>query len=212
MLQLLTNFRPYLEALYFASGVVLTVGLLVAWAQLAAFRRDAVVRNERLAKEKAVEACSRYLTTYVGLSKVFFKDRTCAKLPSYNGEIGDFSSRSLSPRQTADAAARGMCESCLPALNELELISSTFITGVADERTGFQIIGRSFCATVRHMYDIIAILRGEDRAQPYWFNIVALYNLWEPRLATGELESQAEELHRKINALPRDRTIKPVGS
>lgn len=212
MLDVLTGMRPYLEAAYFAAGIALVVGLFVTRAQLLAFRTETRLRNERLAKEKAIDAASRYLHDFVEKASLDWVDREQEKAKYYSNEIGDFSLSSLTKERRL-VAAKNMLDSktYLPVLNELEAIASFFVTGVADEKTGFTIIGRSFCASVHNYYDLIAILRGDDRAQPYWHNIVELYLLWAPRLARAELGATAESIARNISGLPADRSIPTLG-
>ncbi len=212
MLSLITTLRPYLEALSFTATIILVVGLIVARFQLTAFLDDARIRNERLSKEKAIEAATRYLSEYIKLSNIEYFKSLELKLPGFDGKVGDFSAASLPNslrRKMIEASA--IIKTDISALNELEIISSYFISRVADEKTGFRIIGRSYCATVRSNYHIISILRGDDTAQPYWYNIVALYQLWAPRLTREELESTANSLVRRLAELPTDRSVAPLG-
>ncbi|RMB37303.1 hypothetical protein C8J47_0891 [Sphingomonas sp. PP-F2F-G114-C0414] len=212
MLEFITSVRPYLEVLSFTATIILVIGLILARSQLVAFSRDANVRNERLAKEKAIEAATRYLSEYIRLANIEYDKIVELKLPTFNGEVDDFSAFSVSTN-----LRRKMNETLLIAktdlssINELELIASYFISRVADEKTGFRIIGRSYCATVKSNYHIISILRGNDTAQPYWYNIVALYQLWAPSLTREELESSSIGLAQRLAALPTDRSVAPLG-
>jgi len=208
----LTGLRPYLEAAYFVASIGLVIGLFVTRQQLLAFRTDSRVRNERLAKEKAIDAASRYLGDFVSKASSDWSERSTKNISYRRDKLGNFSIGSLTKeRASAVAKQTSASTTALPVLNELETIASFFTTGVADEKTGFSIIGRSFCATVHNYYDLIALLRGDEAAQPYWSNIVELYRLWSPRLARAELGATAESIARHISGLPEDRSIAPVG-
>jgi hypothetical protein len=90
-------------------------------------------------------------------------------------------------------------DSWLPAMNELEAISAAFTSGIADDATGFKIIGRTFCASVEFSYDLIAYSRHRTiDVQGYWSNIVQLYQTWSPRLKESELRQAKEDLERRI--------------
>ena len=99
-------------------------------------------------------------------------------------------------------------------MNELEAISAAFISGVADEMTGFKIIGRSFCGAVQSDYDLIALSRSRTKeAQGYWSNTVHLYQMWSPRLKEAELRQAKERLDATIAAVAAQTSgIAPIGT
>jgi hypothetical protein len=201
--------RPYLEAAYFVAGVILAAGLIAAFVQIVLLKRDIRTRNERAAKEKAIEAASRYLVDYVRLETVRFSKQLDQKLQSYTGPIGDFSRSSV--QYSEKTAQRALLPNGLETLNELEAISAYFTSGVADEAMGFTIIGRTFCSTIEHNYDIISTLRG-DEGPFYYENIVLLYRLWRPRLTRSELLSAKDLLEQKIGAIKDADPIRPIGT
>lgn len=53
------------------------------------------LRVERAAKEKAIEACERYYSTYMPLANKFFLLRQEKNLAAYDGPFSDFSKDSL---------------------------------------------------------------------------------------------------------------------
>ena len=212
MLDIVHSIRPYLEILSYAATAALVIGLFVTRAQLTAFHADARTRNERIAKEKAIEASARYLTEFVRIANIDFEKCKELNIERYRGKVGDFSVRSLDPRTIAGLRKTAMARTTSVAvLNELEIISSYFISGVADEQIGFRIIGRSFCASVKSDYPTITLLRGDSVAQPYWHNIVLLNSLWASRLEREELGTSAELISQKLAGLPTDRPISPLG-
>jgi len=200
MTQWLLAVHPYLEAAYFCAGVLVLLSLVFASRQLNLLRMDINLRSERAAKEKALIACERYLGEYVRLSGEATKERTAQKLSAYKGPIGDFSYASLPFASLEVIFKKVELESMLPELNELEAIAAAFRTGVADEKTGFQIIGRSFCNTVEYSYDTISFFRKYD-VHGYWSGIVEVYSMWRPRLTMAEMEFEKNHLQKKIDAL-----------
>jgi hypothetical protein len=69
--------------------------------------------------------------------------------------------------------------SWLAAMNQLESMAAAFVSGVADEQVGFRAIGRTYCFTVEHNYDLLAFAR-TGQANPYWANIVDLSEFGGP--------------------------------
>ena len=123
-----------------------------------------------------------------------------------------FSSIASSPEQLSVSFKRFGVPSWLPAMNELEAIAAAFVAGVADEETGFKIIGLTFCNSVRQNYDIISFSRDEDVPGGYWHNVVTLYRVWSPRLKQLGLLQQKERLERRIAAAAAGTSsIPPIG-
>jgi hypothetical protein len=210
-----TQIRSGLELLYFVSGVVVAIGVIYGLKQIALLKKDIRLRNERAAKEKAIEYGRKYLRDYVDLQRAFFVACQEAKLAQHSGPVGDFTSGSIlgNTRIAAISTPRYGLPSWLPAMNELEALSASFISGVADEGTGFKIFGRSFCETVESNYDLVALSRSNDSgAQGYWQNIVELYRLWSPRLEAAELRRNKDSIEAKIAALAQDARISPIGT
>ncbi|WP_369719564.1 hypothetical protein AB8Z38_19930 [Bradyrhizobium sp. LLZ17] len=201
--------RAYLEAGYFLAGILVTFGLFLAYRQLSLLRLDINLRNERAAKEKAITACERYLKSYVRKAGALYDARKNSNLPEYDGLIGNFTRASIPTIFLASATQKLLLETALPALNELESIAASFRTGVADEWTGFEIIGRTFCSTVEHHYDLIACCR-EKQPHSYWSGIVGLYGIWSPRLTKAEMKFERDHLDQRISSL-KDSGITPVG-
>jgi len=213
---MLGHLRPWLEAAYFFSGIVVAIAVAFGLKQIGLLKKDIRVRNERAAKEKAIEYASRYLCDYVRLQGVFFDAREGEKLGPYSGPIGDFTRDSI-PRSVQGLETvmkRYGIHSWLPAMNELEAISAAFTSGVADEATGFKIIGRSFCGTVQDHYDLIAWSRHKaHNPQGYWNNIVQLYKMWSPRLEESELRQAKEFLENRIAGIASHTTgISAIGT
>jgi len=213
---MIAEFRQWFEMLYFVSGIVVAIAVVYGLKQIRVLKKDIRLRNERAAKEKAIEYGSRYLCNYVHLETAFFVDYQSEKLRSYSGPIGDFTSESVlrDVKRLDMAQKRYALPSWLTAMNELEAISAAFTSGVADEATGFKIIGRSFCGTVQYDYDLIALSRDRAKdARGYWSNIVQLYKMWSPRLKEAELRQAKEQLDSRIAAVAAQSTrIAPIGT
>ena len=194
MCSLVVHLRPYLEFIPHVSGAVIALAAILGLKQLRLMKADTELRSERAAKEKAIEAANQYLDEYVALDGAF--DDACreAGVDSYSGPIGDFTIQSI-PSAWLPELEKRLEISFLSGLNKLEGIAAAFVSGVADERTGFEIIGRSFCGAVEYNYDLIAVARYHD-ATPYRNNIVELYRLWSPRLPQSDLDAAKATIER----------------
>jgi hypothetical protein len=194
------DFKSHLENAYFIAGVVLALGLVISMIQLHLFRQDARIRNERAAAEKAIEYSSRYLTRYIQLDSTFVAELKSKKLPFYKGVVKEFHLSALPIESAEVALQRFACLSVLPALNELLAISAAFTSGVACEKVGFEIIGRTFCGAVSERYDVLCIARSNS-ACDYFQAIVTLYETWSPRLSAAELLKARSDLDQQISEI-----------
>lgn len=211
MTNLIVQIRPYMEVLYFAAGITLAIGLLIARAQLRALQSDLTTRMERAAKEKSIEACARYFQSFVPLVNEFNIASSSFELPDFEFIQDRFSHLDLTKEfKEAEKVMTANGVSALDALNELQLIAAYFSSGVADQRSGFDIIGLSFCYHVRHLYGhIIALRSGEDG--DYYQPIVDLYRIWSHRLSLSQFEREKAAAQRRIESLPTPQVILPIG-
>jgi hypothetical protein len=138
------------------------------------------------------------------------RERNERKNPPYCGPIGDFSPSSISPeymRHFIGFVRETL--SLLPALNELNHIAAAFAYGVADDDTGFVIIGRSYCNAIERLYVPLSFSRSEGSCA-YWEPIVKVYRTWSSRLSRKELESLRGSLDSRLAGLG-DLRIPPIG-
>lgn len=210
MKDFVSTVRPWLELLYFAAGIILALGIAFAYAQLRVLKKDLRLRNVRASREKALDACDRYFDRYVPLANAYLKERDAANLPSYSGSIGDFTKSSIAANWKQSAEARFNIFSWSDALNQLEAISASFRSEVADSETAYPIIGRSLVRAVELHYDLLALSRRES-ASPLYSCTVWLYNQWKPRLQMEELGKQREAVDEQLNSLPIPPKTRTVG-
>jgi len=206
----ITEFTPLAQFLSNIASILVAVFAIYGVRQVYLLKQDMDTRNERASKEKAIEFCGRYFSVYTPLDDTFFLQCQASKVEDYKGPLGDFSFSSV-PESEKEAAWKLFdITSWIPALNELNAISSAFVTGVADEKVGFEIIGRSFCATVSDKYCLLALSR-QKNALDYFQGIIDLYEIWAPRMSKAELEAASEQINRRLSGI-NDRSIPAIGS
>jgi hypothetical protein len=203
-----TQMKDWLELAYYASGIAVAIIAGLGLRQIRVLKTDIKLRNERAAKERAIEYSTRYLSRYCALNSAWFDYCQKNSVPNYEGPIGNFTYASLPKKYKELLLERWKHPKWLDAINELSAIASAFTSGVADECEGFKIIGRSFCLTVEHNYDLLAA--AHDRVCPYYYTIVALYQTWRPRMKEAELLDERTKIDLEI-AKQTQSKIKPIG-
>jgi hypothetical protein len=207
------HLRSVLELIYFISGPVTAVAAIFALGQLRLLKFDTNTRLERAAKERAIEYSSRYLTEYRRLT--MYQIDKIKVFPSYKGpgpnQNSEFSKKSLDAKILNAALLRWSDFRWLPAMNELQVIASAFVTGVADEETGFKIIGRTFLGAVESSYDLLCIAN-DGKSNGYYSSIIQLYKCWKPRSSTAELEVMKQVIEAELAKNVTSENLPPIGS
>lgn len=207
----------WIEFLYYVAGIVVALAATIGLTQIALLKKDIRLRNERASKEQAIVYAMRFLTQFAPHNETYRQALSKAKIEPYHGPIGDFSSASIPKEHQSAVAERLKIESWMLAVNELEAVASAYMSGVAHENQGFDIIGRMFCVAVKGNYDIIAACRADPAIRQYQ-NIVSLYGVWHARLTKAELKVQvtvvdetSKELRKQI-AAQTDAGVRPLGT
>jgi hypothetical protein len=200
------NLRLWLESAYYLSGIAVAAVAALGLQQVRLLKKDMLTRNQRAAREKAIEYSNRYLTAFVPVYDRWYLPHLKARIPSYGGEVGDFSFKSLTPAQKSAAAQRLMGFN--EPMNELLPVAAAFTSGVADEVLGFEMIGRTFCDTVTRNYDLFCLAH-DDKECPYYSQIVSLYRMWAPRIRAAEIERERSKVMSEINSHP---SVKAIGT
>lgn len=199
----------WLEMVYWVAGVAVALFAGLSLRQLTILKSDISTRNERASKEKALDAAKTWADAQEHL-RTFISNCNSAQLPNaYSGPITDFFLDSLPENLKSVAIAKEKIHGWAKPINQFEAIAAMFTKGVADEQTGFEIIGRDYCLCVGALYDVLAASR-LARTQPLYSNIVELYTLWSVRLAATELIDKKTEADAKLANL-KPKSIQPIG-
>jgi hypothetical protein len=181
--------RPCIETL-------IAIGLFANCRQLLVIKKVIRLRNDRGTKKKAIEACVRYFDAYVPMANKDCLKRSKEDNLDYERPLGESGEISVWARRLKDANTSCSRLSALIGLNQLESIAASFTSGVADEGTGFRIIGRTYCFNVESYYELISV-----SPHAYWQSVIDLYFLWRPRLSAAELEIARGEMKARLSML-----------
>ena len=197
MNSLVEGIRPYLEAIYFLSSIVLAVGVIVSFQQLRQIKSSEVSREKRLRSESALKAIERYISSALPKnSAVTNLDK--GKVPKVleRSNIIDFSIPLCGSNWILDEGYIDYLSLSVDVCNELEAVASCFVSGVADDDVGFTSIGRSFCFLTEKYSEIIGVSYTDD-VHPHYQNVVNLYSDWNARLQAKKLDRDLERMHSK---------------
>ncbi len=197
--------RKIFELSYYVSGIVLCVGIFIAYSQMKVSKESAAQDAARCRKERAIDMADKYLRDTVDkCNKLFNLKKKLGVSFKVRKNISKFKFEINDCMWMNDDCNWDLVVTSMLICNDLELISSSFVSGIADEETGFSIIGRSFCSTVEDNYDVLSIAYG-NKAYPPYKNVIELYGIWSPRIRVGELNAELEAVLKgsmAMNILP----------
>ncbi len=154
--------KTLLEIGYYSAGIVICIVSIIGLNQLNLLKHDILIRNQRAAAEKAIEYNVRFTTICIPLINAWDKWRIDNQIPSYSGSIGKFSFDELTIEQKKTTLNRVHSETWTPVFNELGVIADAFLSGVADEKIGFQSFGICYCKTIESMYDTLCFAYSDE--------------------------------------------------
>jgi hypothetical protein len=207
MSEFILNARPYLECASFVGTIALSFIALYGLKQIQLLKIDMLNRSERSAKEKAIEAAENFWAEFTVSYFAFQQEIFKRGLKVYDGKVGDFKRTEFPdwPNCPQEILKRWeLATLWLVSSNRFEAIAATFVTGVADEQTGFEVIGLDFVEMVQNDYDMYTLTQKMAGGEKQYFpNTIKLFKAWSPRFTQKELELQKHSLEEKIKNLDR---------
>ncbi len=204
--------RAILELLYFFSGIVLAVGLIVAIQQLRLAKKDLRTRYRREAVMAALEQSRRFaqfLEHYPTHCHVIVDGSPTISLVRWSLANVAFDLTSLDVKGNAGnwittlAKSQPRFAAVITVCNELESFALPFAKGAADESTAYDATAIVFCELVETYAPALIALRQRllvDSATrtpvasgPY-LSTIKLYEVWRSRLTKDALSAQAKAL------------------
>jgi hypothetical protein len=208
--------KSILENIYFLSGVILIITLVIGIIQISMAKKTIKINSNRAAASLAANQIQNYCTKIIELQNRLFFEETKTKVPIIKINVGEFNQSYLKEKLGEPTYFNNIKKRIpvalyvLDVLNAMESFAIYFTKGVADEEIAYSSIGRTYCNTVEKLYfDIASCL--EDENNKYFSNIRELYKLWSNRLKGEKLSNEKEQLLKELDKLKVEK-IKPIGT
>lgn len=196
------SFRSYIEIAYFASGIILGLAGIIGLRQLSLMKFDISTRCRRETMDNSIKIVDRYLDKFVPEYDAFTKQREKEGIPTYGGTIDN-----LPPINRKELLQRSAKVEFTTIFNELEIISASVMSGLADDDFVYKSIGRSFCGTIAKNHDILS----QCTSGGYYPNTNELFKIWRKRLIKAKLEGKRNECDSILNNI-NDERIPIIGN
>jgi hypothetical protein len=223
-----THLRAILELLYFFSGVVLTIGVVVAIRQLSLTRTEMALRYKReaiVASLKQCESFSSFLANFGPRFQDIFNRQPAVLRTRWSPRNLVFDESTFDFKTDAGRWLQGVSSTpdrlikAIGVCNDLETFSLPFMKGAADEATAFVPVAAVFCELVEKFLPLIVALRNgilldsstqQRIASGPWENVLGLYAIWSTRVKKDALVSRASSLLAEADKI-EVKGIEPLG-
>jgi len=207
----LMQYRNELEVIYFLSGPLMFLGVVIAWLQLMSIRRNIRVKNKREAIREVFETLKDF-----GKATDIKYELDCkldgAGLLSNMPKISGFNYSDLPPncawsesyRENSDCYNLG-----IDLINFIEPVAQRILSGLADEKYAYKVEGYYFFGLLENNKAIIACHR-EKGHEDAFKDSIELYDLWKARKAKDDARAELYTKLRSFLKMPRDRGRKTI--
>jgi len=198
--------KSIVENLYYLSGILLTISLLIGIYQLYLTKRVFKITSKRAAAEIAVKQIDIFTDKIVPLLNNLFEAEKKHGITKPKIEIRSFTRKHLVEKLKDSEFKRIKTERekvmllSIETLNSLEAFSVYFVKKCADEEIAYSALGRTFCESIEGLYFDISFLRPEGREDSFQ-NIIDLFKIWNKRLKIEKLNTEKEVLNQQLKAL-----------
>lgn len=196
-LNFLNTIRPFLEFLYFISGVVVACAAVFALKQISILKRTLQVQSKRDALKITSEQCDNYFNNIVELQNLFYRKKKEHNVKYFDDWELIVKNSSVLVKHKSAPNTEGLSEIAqyLRVVNYMESFSSFFVSNVADEKVAYDTVGITFLNFTRELMPWIISCRQDG----YYKNLTKLFVSWEMRRINEELQQEKLELEKKLN-------------
>jgi hypothetical protein len=186
-------------------AIVALVQIILLKRQLDLMEQDLKTRNLRASREAALKYGEWFTKEVLSRGSIFFASADAANLKLKEPfTIGNFSKESLTPEQYAAAKKRKALNGWYELTCVMEVVAAGFTSGVADDETGYIMMGRAYYGMVWVLYDTYVVLI-EEEGRPSCAVTLQLFERWKAKMSAEDLDHASEALQRQREDLFRRR-------
>lgn len=214
-MEFFTEYRPLFEFIYFLSGPLMLVGIIVAIIQLMAYREETKNRFERETVVNSINILDSKLRSIFKLTGDLYDFEKFQNIPEYTGDVSSFHKLGV------DCASECLIEfdkidnadsynAVIKLLNEMDTFSQYVCSGIVNEELCYRLEHSAFLSYVNSFKHYIAFLRESDNDASFK-SLVDLYNLWSEKSSHDIAAKRAQEAAVESNSKSRPKPLEVIG-
>lgn len=193
--------KEILEILnHITAGPVLAIVAFWGLKQIKVTKDAAELSSKRDAYKIAADQCNIFAEKIIPLSGKFQAEVTDGNIKFFDKFDVNIEPNSIKMILREEISKKDLekiysSQNLTFLLNYIEGFSMYFVSGVADEKVGYNACGRVYCSTVSKLIPILLPKFEDDLFQ----NTAKLFLLWYHRNERRKLTGQKEEIEKKLN-------------
>jgi len=213
--EFITKYKDIAEFIYFLSGPLMLIGLVIGLYQLKYLKKDISVRVSRESILLSVSIMEDKFKELNKHTEKAFNDDHFPDRPFFEGKVAGFHRSTIESENDFLSQMESMehsefVNSIYDCLGSLETLAQYINSGVCDEEKCYRLEGPLFISHVDDLREFIAFERKNEDDNLYE-NIVSLYQLWAARLEHDNLLKKSNEINTKLKYSRKPRALKVIG-
>ncbi|MHA2815067.1 DUF4760 domain-containing protein [Vibrio campbellii] len=212
----ISKYKDLAEFIYYLTGPLTLIGVVVAMVQLYFYRQDMKIKIKRESLQLSLATLERKFAEIDAAETKAFECDDYDDFPVFEGEIKGlrrdliYCSNDWLEKMDEDDAPDFTYKMML-CLNHLETLSQYILSGICDENQCFKLEGPLFLSYVENLKEFIAHARTEGNETSYE-NIVTLYDMWTLKANESELIRQKITIEQQLNKSKIYKKLKTIGA
>lgn len=211
-MEFVSKYKDIAEFVYFLSGPLLLIGLIIGIYQIKYLKRDLSIRVSR---ESMLLSVSIMEDKFKDIRRVISDVSKEHFILEFNGEVNGFEISTIVDKDNWKEQYesdeyyefRSSTKSCL---NSLETLAQYIYSGICDEQLCYKLENTLFIDYVEYFQQYIAIAR-KNEDDPTYEHIIKLYYLWHKRLEHDNLSNDRNKINTKLSKVHKPNFLKVIG-
>jgi hypothetical protein len=208
----MNSLHSVLEALFFLSGIALTIIAAIGLRQLTVAKDIARTDALRNSLKLAAEQCAHFSNNIVPMINALYEAINAKKITFFAKSHAEVKGKTVKVTSTATTddvrALLTVATEFLTTFNAMDAFAIFFITGAADEKAAFSAVGPSYCREVQRYLPQIMIHHHRGSG---FDHLLKLFFLWNTRLESLRLQMERDAIDNTLQKI-QNKFIKPVGT
>lgn len=200
-----------LESLYYFSGIALVIVAVVGLQQLSISKKNARISAKREALKYSNEQVHFYLTNIIKLQNYLDEEIKKYNINFYQKADVVINGKSVKVKFNSGKEEveklKYISGPFGDMMNAVECFAASFISKLADEKSAFKSVGKTYCLAIReYMPQLIIHTRNG-----YYKNLMELFFIWDSRIQQIKLIEDKTNIEERLSEID-NKIITPLGT
>ena len=207
--------KDYIEVIYFLSGPLLLIGLLITLWQIILFKKDSYIRYQRESLKETLAIFDRKIALVESLKVKLWKAEEDESVPdldkSYVENFEIVESEDSEAWIDAINNSEMVYNYSIDLLNELDTLAQFIVSGLANAEFAYKNNASYFIQVVNDFEHYIGLHTINEESKDAYQSVIELYQRWYARKKKEKLLLQHKQASEEIKKIIIPPEIKNIG-